>query len=119
MFLADKTISALLRRHYVFLTFRINEYAKTKDRERPGALAFMKSVRQSGTSAPFYVVLDSSRKPIGDAYKGPNRNIGYPEATWEIEGFTDLLRRTSSLKPEELSVVAEWLKKHARKRFIQ
>lgn len=105
--------------NYVMVYLTAKEDTKHKHLENVGATElFNKYTKGVSTGFPFYVVLDSNGKLIGDSFyrspgsdpKSPLENIGSPYTFYEIYAFIELLRKTSSLDSSgQLNYLAKYL----------
>jgi thioredoxin-related protein len=85
--MAQPEITAILDREFVTVKVDIDRMTHGKD-----MLTRFRKSEQGGI--PWFVVLDSSAKPLGNS-DGPNGNIGYPFKPEEIDHFMSLITKES------------------------
>ncbi|MCO5934859.1 hypothetical protein NAF17_04850 [Mucilaginibacter sp. RB4R14] len=113
--LADPTIKPLIESNYVVATLDVMERPEKKNLENPGSLEVMTKLKGEKSGLPFWVVLDAKGKILGDSQVRPlgaslatyGINFGCPASPDEVAFFTKLLKATSKLNDEHLSVIAK------------
>jgi len=93
--------------NYVTVHLVVNESKKNKMLENPGAVDFYDSLRGNAAGIPFWVIFDSEGNVLDNSIDSNGNNIGSPVTKEEVEAFTAILKGTSSLKKEDLSIITE------------
>lgn len=112
----DKAVKKFFDDNYVIRHLTVYESDKNKGLENPGATELLAKYHGNDQGIPYWLVFDKNGKLLGDSKmrkegEGPEAgsNSGCPASEAEVEHFIDVLRKTSSLKDAQLSVI--------RKRF--
>ena len=113
--LNDPSIKPLIDNNYVIATLDVMEQPAKKNLENPGSLEVMTRLKGEKSGLPFWVVLDAKGKVLGDSQVRPagasldtyGDNVGCPASPNEVAFFTALLKNTSKLNDEQLSVIAK------------
>lgn len=116
----DESCKKFFSDNYITVHLTVEESAKNKNLENPGADAIKAKYHGEKAGLPFWLVLDNKGTLIGDSYmrpKGtsldvPGDNIGCPAEDNEVAAFVDLLKRSSSLKDDQLAIIAARFKKN-------
>ena len=117
----DPTCKPLFDANYVIAHLDIDEKTDKKHLENKGADLVRKKYHGSEeTGLPFWVIVDKTGKLLGDSYirkegqslDTPGQNIGCPAEDEEVAAFIVLLKKTSRLTEEQLSVIGERFKKN-------
>jgi len=94
--LADTSVGPILASHYVTIQLVTLEIPQRKALENPGSAALMTSLGGDGNSLPFFAVLDSAGRKVGDSNIMPGGgNVGFPSAPEEVAAFDRLIARTA------------------------
>jgi thiol-disulfide isomerase/thioredoxin len=113
--LNDPLVKKMFDNNYVIATLDVMEQPAKKDLENPGALAVMTKFHGEKSGLPFWVVLDTKGKVLGDSQVRPagaslatyGENVGCPASTEEVAFFTSILKTSSKLNDSELAVIAK------------
>jgi len=116
----DESCKKFFSDNYVIVHLTVEESAKNKNLENPGADVIKAKYHGEKAGLPFWLILDNKGTLIGDSYirpKGtsldvPGDNIGCPADENEVTAFIELLKRSSSLKDDQLAVIAARFKKN-------
>ncbi len=113
----DPACKAFFNKNYVIAHLVVLESDRKKDLENPGALALMKKYK-GGSGIPFWLIFDGNGKLLADANRPETDsegkigdNMGCPTSEKEVGYFINILKKTSSLKNNELSIIAEKFRK--------
>lgn len=113
--LNDPSVKKMFDDNYVIATLDVMERPGKTNLENPGSLAVMTKLHGEKSGLPFWAVLDTKGNVLGDSQIRPagaalatyGENIGCPASTDEVAFFTKLLKATSKLNDEQLSVIAK------------
>lgn len=121
-FLADREIHPILDKVFVFADMAAGERPDDQRHPNfPGAENLCQSLGGKDAGFPFIVMLDqsgstivNSLRPVG---KGSGENIGYPDASYEIDWFMQMLKSAApSLSARERETIHSWLTAHSSAR---
>jgi len=109
----------LFDKNFVVVHLVVQESKDKKNLENPGAAEFKDNNNGQMQGIPFWLIFDTKGKLLGDSRmpatdktgKAIMANTGCPADPAEVEYFTGLLKKTTTLTDGELSVIA---KKFAR-----
>lgn len=113
--LNDPAIKPMIDENYVIATLDVMEQPAKKNLENPGSLEVMTKLKGEKSGLPFWVILDAKGKVLGDSQVRPagasldsyGENVGCPASPGEVAFFTTLLKKTSKLNDEQLSVISK------------
>ena len=116
----DKTVKAFFDKSYVVEHLTVKEAPEKKNLENPGAEELLKKYHAADQGIPFWIVLDakgnlladSQIRPDGASLDSPGKNIGCPASAEEVESFVKILKKTTSLKENDLKLIAERFRKN-------
>lgn len=106
--------------NYVTVHLTVEESAKNKNLENPGAAELKKQYMGEKAGLPFWLVLDNNGKLIGDSYMRktgvgldmPGDNIGCPASAPEVAAFVQILKKSSKLTDKELEIITTRFRKN-------
>ena len=115
----DKT-KKLFDDNYVTVHLTVEESKDKKNLENPGADLMKKKYHGEEAGLPFWLIFDKNGKLLGDSYirkqgipmDQPGESIGCPASDEEVAAFITILRSSSSLTEQQLTVIAERFKKN-------
>lgn len=118
----DAAVKAFFDKSYVVEHLTVKEAPAKKSDENPGADELLKKYHAADQGIPFWLILDpkgnlladSQERPDGASLDTPGQNIGCPATQKEVDYFVKLLKQTSSLKENELKLIAERFRKNDR-----
>jgi hypothetical protein len=101
-FLADSGVGRIMSAHFVIVGMTTLEVPAKKALENPGSAELMKAMGGGG-GLPFFFVLDTSGRKLGDANIMPGgSNVGHPNTPAEVAAFDTLLARVApAITPAE------------------
>ena len=113
--LKDPLVKKMFDDNYLIATLDVMEQPAKKSLENPGGMDVMVKLKGEKSGLPFWVVLDAKGKVLGDSQVRPagasldtyGENVGCPASPSEVAHFTTLLKATSKLNDEQLSVIAK------------
>lgn len=116
----DESCKKLFTDNYIIVHLTVEESAKNKSLENPGADIFKSKYHAEKAGLPFWLIMDNKGKLVGDSYirpKGvsldvPGDNIGCPAEENEVAAFIELLKKSSSLNDKQLAIIATRFKKN-------
>jgi thioredoxin-related protein len=103
-------------RNYVIRHLVVLESKDKKNLENPGAAEMMEKYNGKGSGIPFWLIFDAkgnlladSRMPTVNKKTGKEElaNTGCPAQPDEVEFFKGVIRKTSNLNDEQLSLIAD------------
>ena len=109
--LQDPAIKPAIDRNYEIAHLTVHESANKKALENPGAIEFLKKNGGENSGLPFWLVLDKNGNVLANSQRKPAENTGCPASEEEVAYFLQVLKKTSSMSPDELEAI--------RKRFRQ
>lgn len=116
----DKSVKAFFDKNYVIEHLVVNEPDAKKHLENPGAKELLLKYNGADQGIPFWLVLDpqgnlianSRKKKDGATPDDPGSNVGCPATEEEVDYFVQVLKKTSSLKENELKAIADRFRKN-------
>lgn len=93
--------------NYVIVNLVVKESQKNKHLENPGAIDFLKKHKGDQSGLPFWVILNEDGSLIEDSFNVEGENLGCPYTKEEVETFISILKKTSNLTQENLTIIAE------------
>lgn len=120
-FVADTTgVGAIMAAHFVVVSLTVLESPPKVALENPGGreLGQQHGWNTVSSGVPFFFMLSSAGKKLGDSNAMPNGgNIGYPETVAEVEAFNTLLTTTAPrMSPAERARIRQFLDRAAGRR---
>jgi len=113
--LRSPDVAPVFLKKYQLEKIVVRETPNNKHLENPGGVELLESAGGADKGIPYWLVLDEKGKIITDSRLRkdgvPDGNTGCPATREEIDYFISVLRSTSDLKEEELSVIANAFKK--------
>ena len=117
----DPSCNKFFEDNFVIVRLIVDEASGKKNLENPGADDYR--TRYNGDKnqgIPFWFILDSNGKLLGDCYirkegqplTSRGENSGCPANDEEVTNFIMVLKKTSNLKPGELSIIKERFRKN-------
>jgi thioredoxin-related protein len=118
-FLADPTIHPILDKAFVFADLASGEREGDKHHANtPGAEKLETLLGGKDVGVPFIVMLDASGNSITNSLRpvghGNSDNIGYPDASYEIDWFIQMLNKAApTLTLQDSATIRNWLNAHS------
>jgi thiol-disulfide isomerase/thioredoxin len=118
-FLADPAIHPILDKAFVFGDLISGEREGDKRHANtPGAQKLEELLGGKDVGVPFIVLLDASGSPITNSLRpnghGNSDNIGYPDASYEIDWFMQMLKKAApTLSAQDSATIRNWLTAHS------
>lgn len=115
--LNDRSVKAFFDKNFVITHLTISENPDKKMQENPGGeVLFNKYGGNDNTGIPYWLVFDRSGKLLADSRlkEGPHAgdNIGCPSTKEEVDYLIDVLKKTSSITPEQIAAVEKRFRKN-------
>ncbi|QEC42754.1 thioredoxin family protein [Pseudobacter ginsenosidimutans] len=118
----DQSVKAFFDKSYVVEHLTVKEAPTKKQDENPGADELLQKYHAADLGIPFWIVLDpkgnlladSQERPAGASLDSKGQNVGCPATQKEVDFFVEVLKKTSSLKENELKLIAERFRKNDR-----
>lgn len=116
----DPLVNKYFTDNYVTVHLTVEESAKNKQLENPGAWEIKKQYNGEKAGLPFWLIMDEARNLIADSYirpagtplTVPGQSIGCPASEEEVKAFITALKQTSKLDAHALKVIEERFKKN-------
>ena len=110
----EPDVKPLFDAHFVFEDLVVFESKKNKHLENPGATEILEELKGTDSGIPYWVILDASGKLLANpklnagnsVLIGSGANIGCPISDAEIKGFIYKLKRTTTMRPDDLDLIA-------------
>lgn len=114
----EPALKPLFERNYIIKHLTIDERAKRKNMENPGASIILAKYHGEGSGIPYWFILDKNGNLIADSRLvndsgSRTQNVGCPTSVEEVNYFIDVLKKSSDLNAEELGVIRERFRKIA------
>ncbi|HRP56529.1 thioredoxin family protein [Agriterribacter sp.] len=111
--MSDPACKAFFDASYIITHLVVKELKGKEQLENPGALALMKKYKGDQSGIPFWLVFnskgillaDSKMRPEGAGTDATGNNSGCPATEKEVAYFIEVLKKTSSLNPGQLSII--------------
>lgn len=115
--LTDPSVKMLFDKNFVIKHITVYETKGKEHLENPGAQAFLTKYGGNDQGLPFWYIFDSKQNLLADSkmqYAGKDvlENTGCPASTEEVTNFIKVLKRTTKLNDEELSVIEKRFRKN-------
>ena len=117
--LNDPSVKKFFDDNYVITHLVVDESPAKKSLENAGANEFRIKYHGDGVGIPFWLIFDKGGNLLADSkirINGENEaggnNIGCPANKEEVAYFLDLLRKTSHLKEDQLTLIAARFRKN-------
>jgi hypothetical protein len=109
----DKTVKDLFDNNYVIKHLTVYESKDKKQLENPGGMDLLRKYNGLDLGIPYWIIFDkngnwladSQIRPDGSDFKLRGENVGCPASTEEVNHFLNVLRKTSSLSAEQLTLI--------------
>jgi thioredoxin-related protein len=116
----DRTCKKFFDDNYVTVHLTVDESAKNKNLENPGANEIRKQFHGDSAGLPFWLILDKNGNLLADSYmRKPGvplnvagENIGCPASEAEVAAFIQMLKKSSRITDSELAIIATRFKKN-------
>ena len=101
----DPALKTYFDKYYVITHLTVYESEGKKHLENPGALEFLTAHGGADQGIPFWMILDPNGKILADSQMKPKENSGRPATKEEVAHFVTVLEKTSTITPEQKSIV--------------
>lgn len=109
----DPECNKLFNDNYVIIYLDVLENKGKENLENPGSMDLLKKYKGEKAGLPFWLIVDptgnlladSQIRPAGAGLDAPGENTGCPTQPGEVTYFTGVLKNTSKLTGEQLSVI--------------
>jgi thioredoxin-related protein len=103
--------------NFVVRHFVVDEFGDKKSLETPGAVEFRKKYGGEGQGIPFWLIFDKNGNLLADSMKpdgstGGRINTGCPADAPEVDYFISVLKKTTSLKEDQLEKISKRFRKN-------
>jgi thioredoxin-related protein len=110
--LNDPSVKKYFENNYVIIHLVVKESKEKKHLENPGAETFLEKMGGKEEGLPYWVVLDKKGSKLADSQMNPGENTGCPASEKEVAYFIAVLQKTSTLKQDELDLIAKRFRKN-------
>jgi thiol-disulfide isomerase/thioredoxin len=117
--MVDEVCKKYFDENFVVIHFVVDESPEKKELETAGAPEFRTKYHGDGQGIPFWLVFDKDGKLLADSKmrkegEGPEKgqNSGCPANEPEVVYFIDVLKKTTSLKEDELQTIYKRFRKN-------
>jgi len=107
----DPSCKELFERNYIIKHLVVWEAKDKKHLENPGAAELFEKHADKYTGIPFWLVYDKNGKLLTKSFDSNGKNIGCPASEHEVKVFLEILKKTSDLNEQELSIIKEKFQK--------
>jgi thiol-disulfide isomerase/thioredoxin len=115
----DNSVKKFFTDNYVIRHLVVYESKGKENLENPGALDLLKKYKGDEKGIPYWLIFDKNGKLLADSKLRPDGggletgdNTGCPANEKEVAHFVKVLKETSSLKDDELSVIEKRFRKN-------
>ena len=105
--LNDEKVKSIMDANYITIHLTVNESKDNRHLETPGARLLLDKYMGKKAGLPFWLIFDQNRGLIGNSYGKRGKNMGSPSNAKEIEDFKIVLKETSKLTEEELTLIGD------------
>ena len=110
--LVDPSVKPLIDKNYETVHLTVYESPNKKALENPGALQLLTKHGGADQGLPYWFVLDKNEDLLADSQYKPGENTGCPASEEEVTHWINVLKKTTSLKEEELEVIRKRFRKN-------
>ncbi|MCD0487537.1 thioredoxin family protein [Pedobacter sp. MC2016-14] len=119
----DPAVKTYFDKSYVIRHLTVMEAKGKENLENPGASDLLKKYNSDGYGIPVWFIFDKNRKLLADSHIRPAGTgfevkgsgiIGCPAAKEEVAEFIAALKKSSSLKENELAAIADRFSKNSQ-----
>ena len=110
--LHDKTVEPLIDKNFETVHLTVYEFAGKRQLENPGALELLTKHGGADHGLPYWLVFNKDGKLLADSQYKPGENVGCPASEPEVAHFINVLKKTTSLKEEDLEVIRKRFRKN-------
>ena len=116
----DASCKKFFNDNFVVRHMVVDESKDKKNLETPGGQEFKIKYRGEGTGLPFWLIFDNNGNLLADAKIRPagatidaeGNNTGCPANEEEVNYFIEVLKKTTSLKNDELEIIKKRFRKN-------
>ena len=109
---ADPSVKPLIDKNYETVHLTVYESPNKKALENPGALQLLTKHGGADQGLPYWFVFDDNRNLLADSQYKPGENTGCPASEEEVTHWINVLKKTTSLKEQELEVIRKRFRKN-------
>ena len=112
----DEKLKAFFDNNYVIIHLTVNESKDKRELENPGADELRKKYHGEHQGLPYWFILDAKGNFLADARLNPGNadvknaettSVGCPASSEEVNYFVKVIKKTSSLNNEQLTMIRE------------
>lgn len=111
----EPALNKMFTDNYVIVYLDVLEQPAKKNLENPGSLELMTKYKGEKAGLPFWYITDAKGKeladsqirPAGAGFESYGENVGCPAEESEVAFFIQILKSTSNLRDEELSLIGK------------
>lgn len=110
--LLDPAVKPLIEKSYTVVHLTVYESKNKKHLENAGALDFLTRNGGADKGLPYWYVLDKTGTVLSNAEYKPGQNAGCPATEEEVAYFIKVLKNTSALTDDELTMIKKRFRKN-------
>jgi len=118
--LNDKTCKKFFDDNFIIRHMVVFESNGKENLENPGALDMLTKYKGKDEGIPYWLIFDKSEKFLFDSRMPPAtttpdakpKNTGCPASKEEVDYFIDVLKKTTSLKDDQLEIIRKRFRKN-------
>ena len=110
--LNDSSIKKAMDKNYEIAHLTVYESKDKTALENSGALELLTKFGGADQGLPYWFVLDANGNKLADSQYAPGKNTGCPASEEEVSYFLAVLKKTSSLKEEQLGLIKTRFRKN-------
>ena len=107
----DKSVKSFFDKNYVIRHLTVLESKGKENLENPGAQEMLVKYKGEGQGIPYWLIFDKDGNLLADSQIDPGVNTGCPASKEEVAFFIEVLKKTSSIKPEQVAAVEKIFRK--------
>lgn len=111
--MSDRAVKDFFNANYVVKHLTVYESNDKKQLENPGAMELLRKYNGQDLGIPYWIIFDkdghwladSQIRSDNDDFRVRGENVGCPASREEVNHFLNVLRKTSTLNADQLSVI--------------
>jgi thioredoxin-related protein len=113
--MSDQSVKPFFDKSYVIEHLVVDEPPNKKHLENPGAAELLTKHGGNNQGIPFWLVFDAKGNLLADSQITPGKNSGCPATKEEVDHFINVLKKTSSITPEQIVAVEARFRKNEQR----
>ena len=111
----EPALNKMFTDNYIIVYLDVLEQPAKKNLENPGSLELMTKYKGDKAGLPFWYITDakgteladSQVRPTGAGFESYGENVGCPASESEVAFFIQILKSTSNLRDDQLSLIGK------------